>query len=330
MRGPSQRRRTRRGPPLRRAWQAVRRDGGVPPRFPRGRAVARGHSRGIDLVVSDEHAPPAERGRGMHERLRARARRVEREPKTPQPARCRPSRRVSAISHGKVLGQPCEEHVPALIAGWPRRICEQLLTRLHRLCVILLQELDHQPPPRVEARFGCDEAAKLIKAHRLVTHKHRVANAAPLASPQMRAWTFTARLLPTSRLEAFSDGVFAIAITLLVLELHVPTGQEALVKGLEHEWPRYLGYFVSFAFIGGVWIAHSNMTRFLKAADPDLMRLNLMLLLFVSFLPFTTAIAATHVFASNLSFHGLTESTTAERVAVVLFGLNLTLAALML
>jgi uncharacterized membrane protein len=138
------------------------------------------------------------------------------------------------------------------------------------------------------------------------------------------------RLLPTGRLEAFSDGVFAIAITLLVLELHVPTGHEALVKGLEHEWPRYLGYFVSFAFIGGVWIAHSNMTRFLKAADPDLMRLNLVLLLFVSFLPFTTAIAATHLFASNLSFHGLTVSSTAERVAVVLFGLNLTLAALML
>src|SRR6266487_892700 len=93
------------------------------------------------------------------------------------------------------------------------------------------------------------------------------------------------RLLPTSRLEAFSDGVFAIAITLLVIELHVPTGHEPLVKGLEHEWPRYLGYFVSFAFIGGVWIAHSNMTRFLKAADPELMRINLMLLLFVSFLP---------------------------------------------
>ena len=138
------------------------------------------------------------------------------------------------------------------------------------------------------------------------------------------------RLLPTGRLEAFSDGVFAIAITLLVIELHVPTGHEALVKGLEHEWPRYLGYFVSFAFIGGVWIAHSTMTRFIKAADPDLMRLNLILLLFVSFLPFTTAIAATHLFASNLSFHGLAVSSTAERVAVVLFGLNLTLAALML
>jgi len=66
------------------------------------------------------------------------------------------------------------------------------------------------------------------------------------------------RRLPTSRLEAFSDGVFAIAITLLVLELHVPTGHEALVRGLGHEWPRYLGYLVSLAFIGGVWIAHSN------------------------------------------------------------------------
>ncbi len=137
------------------------------------------------------------------------------------------------------------------------------------------------------------------------------------------------RLLPTGRLEAFSDGVFAIAITLLVLELHVPTGQEALLRGLEHEWPRYLGYFVSFAFIGGVWIAHSNLTRFIKAADPDLMRLNLMLLLFVSFLPFTTAIAATHLFASNLSFHEITVSSSTERVAAVVFGLNLTLAALM-
>jgi uncharacterized membrane protein len=138
------------------------------------------------------------------------------------------------------------------------------------------------------------------------------------------------RLLPTGRLEAFSDGVFAIAITLLVLELHVPTGHEALLRELGHEWPRYLGYFVSFAFIGGVWIAHSNLTRFIKAADADLMRLNLMLLLFVSFLPFTTAIAATHLFASNLTLHEITISTSTERVAAVVFGLNLTLAALMI
>ena len=91
-----------------------------------------------------------------------------------------------------------------------------------------------------------------------------------------------------------------------------------------------MGYFVSFAFIGGVWIAHSTLTRFIKVADPDLLRLNLMLLLSVSFLPFTTAIAATHLFASNLTFHEVTVSTSTERVAAVVFGLNLALAALMI
>ena len=138
------------------------------------------------------------------------------------------------------------------------------------------------------------------------------------------------RLLPAGRLEAFSDAVFAIAITLLVLELHVPGEHESLVTGLVHEWPRYLGYFVSFAFIGGVWIAHSNMTRFIEAADSHLMRLNLLLLLFVSLRPFTTAIAATHLFRAFLAFddhaHG---PGLAERIAIVVFGLNLTLAALM-
>ena len=59
------------------------------------------------------------------------------------------------------------------------------------------------------------------------------------------------------------------------------------------------------------------------------MRLNLVLLLFVSFLPFTTAIAATHLFASNVSLHEITISTSIERLAAVVFGLNLTLAALM-
>ena len=103
------------------------------------------------------------------------------------------------------------------------------------------------------------------------------------------------RLLPTTRLEAFSDGVFAIAITLLVLELHVPLDPEALLHELAAEWPSYLGYFVSFAFIGGVWMAHSNLTRFTKAADQVMMGLNLVLLLFVSFLPFTTSLLANHL-----------------------------------
>jgi len=137
------------------------------------------------------------------------------------------------------------------------------------------------------------------------------------------------RLLPCGRLEAFSDGVFAIAITLLVIELHVPSGQEGLVHGLAQEWPRYLGYLVSFAFIGGVWMAHSNMTRFIKAVDASLMRLNLLLLLLVSLLPFTTGVVATHLFVSFIAFDAQPSMTFgAERVAVLLFGVNLTLAAL--
>jgi hypothetical protein len=127
--------------------------------------------------TGDEHAPPAERGRGMHERLRARTWSVERKPEAPQPAGRGPPRRVLAISHGKVLGKPCEQHVPSLITSRSRRVREQSLTRPCRLPVILLQELDDQPPSRVEVWLGRDEASKLSKAHRLVTHNHRVANA---------------------------------------------------------------------------------------------------------------------------------------------------------
>ena len=127
----------------------------------------------------------------------------------------------------------------------------------------------------------------------------------------------TLRLLPTTRLEAFSDGVFAIAITLLVLELHVPTDPIGLLHELGAEWPSYLGYFISFAFIGGVWIAHSNLSRFVKAADGPLMGLNLLLLLFVSFLPFTTSLLANHL------------DDSAAHIAVIIFGINLTLASLM-
>jgi uncharacterized membrane protein len=135
-----------------------------------------------------------------------------------------------------------------------------------------------------------------------------------------------------ARFDAFSDGVFAIVITLLVLELHVPAGRQHLASTLGEEWPRYLGYFVSFAFIGGIWVAHSTISHFIKAVDATLMRLNLVLLLFVSLLPFTTGILATHLFASVLPIDRVTEPLPGfgpERLAVVVFGANLTLAALM-
>ncbi|HSL94937.1 MAG TPA: TMEM175 family protein [Thermoleophilia bacterium] len=136
-------------------------------------------------------------------------------------------------------------------------------------------------------------------------------------SEQSNGGTTVSRLLPTTRLEAFSDGVMAIAITLLVLELHVPTDPQGLLHELAAGWAGYLGYFVSFAFIGGVWIAHSHVTRFIKATDAPMLGLNLVLLLFVSFLPFTTSLLATHL------------DDAGRHIAVVIFGINLTLASLM-
>src|SRR3954453_10514809 len=84
------------------------------------------------------------------------------------------------------------------------------------------------------------------------------------------------------RVEAFSDGVFAIAITLLVLELGVPEGSADLLRAFLDQWPAYLAYVISFSTIGAVWLAHSAVTSYLDRADPRLIRMNLLLLLLVA------------------------------------------------
>jgi uncharacterized membrane protein len=67
--------------------------------------------------------------------------------------------------------------------------------------------------------------------------------------------------LRTGRMEAFSDGVFAVAITLLVLEISVPLGSEdALLGAVFDQWPSYLAYVVSFATVGAIWLAHTAVT----------------------------------------------------------------------
>src|SRR3712207_3544768 len=104
------------------------------------------------------------------------------------------------------------------------------------------------------------------------------------------------RLLSTGRLEAFSDGVFAIAVTLLVLEISVPPGSEDhLLGALLDQWPSYLAYAVSFATIGGVWLGHNVITEHLHHVDPVFIRLNLLLLMTVSLLPFPTRLLAEHI-----------------------------------
>ena len=119
--------------------------------------------------------------------------------------------------------------------------------------------------------------------------------------------------LRTTRMEAFSDGIFAIAATLLVLDLMIPAVTSKDVSHqLVEQWPTYVAYLVSFATIGNAWLNHSVITEYLDQADAILLRLNLALLFFISVLPFPT-----HMLAEYLSNEG------DERIAVTVYGLNL-------
>jgi len=118
--------------------------------------------------------------------------------------------------------------------------------------------------------------------------------------------------LGKGRMQAFSDGVPAIAITLLVLDLAVrPPGSPF------HEfvaaWPGYLAYLISFLTIGAAWIAHHSFTGRLDRVDSVLLRLNLLFLLFVSFLPFPTRLVA----------EALEKDTGWERPGAVVYGMTL-------
>jgi uncharacterized membrane protein len=97
--------------------------------------------------------------------------------------------------------------------------------------------------------------------------------------PTAHEWRRQLRPLRTQRLEAFTDGVFAIAATLLVLDLAVPAGsRQDLLGAFVAKWPAYLAYVVSFSTIGAVWIGHSVTMEYLERADAIRVRPNLLLL----------------------------------------------------
>ena len=100
--------------------------------------------------------------------------------------------------------------------------------------------------------------------------------------------------MKTSRLEAFSDGVFAVAITLLILEINVPEG-ENLWHQLKEEWPSFASFFVSFWVIGIIWVNHHGLLDHLKRTDRAVLYLNLLVLMTVVFIPFSTALIAEHL-----------------------------------
>jgi uncharacterized membrane protein len=102
--------------------------------------------------------------------------------------------------------------------------------------------------------------------------------------------------MPKTRLEAFSDGVFAIAITLLIIEVRVPHAAAGELAGdLVSLWPSYAAYVVSFAIIGIIWVNHHDIFGRIVTVDRPLLFLNLLLLLTVAFLPFPTALLGEYI-----------------------------------
>jgi uncharacterized membrane protein len=112
----------------------------------------------------------------------------------------------------------------------------------------------------------------------------------------------------SARIEAFSDNVFAVAITLLILEIRIPDGSSSnLLIQLIKQWPSYLAFFISFAFIGIMWTNHHRLFTYIHRSNDTLLFLNLLLLLGVCVVPFSTA-----VLAKNLGNSG-------QRAATVLY-----------
>ena len=108
------------------------------------------------------------------------------------------------------------------------------------------------------------------------------------------------RLDDTNRLEAFSDGVFGVAITLLVLNIqvpHLPDSQDnnSLFQALLTQWPVYLGYITSFFTVGVVWANHHTTFGMIRYSDHGLRIVNLFLLMAVTLIPFTTALLAEYI-----------------------------------
>lgn len=126
--------------------------------------------------------------------------------------------------------------------------------------------------------------------------------------------------METTRAEAFSDGVFAIAITLLVLDLR-PQGAGTLTEQLLHAWPQYFAYVVSFLTIGIMWLNHHTIMGHVTRVDRPLLVLNLLLLMGVVAIPFPTTLVAEHL-------HGQGGPAAAVTYGLVMIAISLGFAAL--
>jgi uncharacterized membrane protein len=119
-------------------------------------------------------------------------------------------------------------------------------------------------------------------------------------------------MMETTRLEAFSDGVFAIAITLLVVAIALPAPGGSLRLELIRLWPSYLAYAISFFVIGAIWINHHGMFQHIVRTDNSFLVLNILQLMAIAFIPFPTAVLARAISTGS-----------DERIATAFYGLTL-------
>ncbi len=122
--------------------------------------------------------------------------------------------------------------------------------------------------------------------------------------------------MDTRRVEAFSDGVFAIAITLLVLTFKDPKHEESLSHALVHQWPSYFAYVVSFLTVGIMWANHHTVMRQLGRVDRTFLLLTVLNLMFVAFAPYPTRVVAEFI------------RTDDRRAAALFYGVSFTCTAL--
>ena len=123
------------------------------------------------------------------------------------------------------------------------------------------------------------------------------------------------RVSGSGRIEAFSDGVFAIAITLLVLDLREPAeGSRSFAAALADQWPAYIAYVAAFAVLGLVWLSHHDLFSRITGANASLLLRNLLLLFTASVFSFPTAVLAA-------SFHAGPEARANQLFAVGVYGI---------
>ena len=125
----------------------------------------------------------------------------------------------------------------------------------------------------------------------------------------------------TARLETFSDGVFAIAATLLVLELKLD-GQGSVTHQLLHIWPSYAAYAISFVTIGIMWINHHSIFRQVVRIDRTFLAINVLFLMVIAFIPFPTRVLAAHLHhdaSAAAFFYGITSIAMAAMFGAVWF-----------